>query len=136
MKTNPIIRSYQEEDAYDLCRLFAQLDYPTDKEQLSQRLIAVGNHEPIGMIGFAQMTMFEADEDYIRILALVVEKKFRRKGVARALMDAVKDFAKDAGITVLALNSARTEERTAAHRFYKNQGFEQNGYGFKLSVMK
>lgn len=146
MKTNLIIRPYQIEDCKHLCPLYAQLGYPVSVKGLEKRLSKLLTHDdyhfwiaaideyPVGFIGFARMYMFEADEDYIRILALVVDKDYRRKGIAAALIEKVKQFAKESGVESLALNSGITNERESAHLFYQNLGFEKSSFGFKCRL--
>lgn len=78
------------------------------------------------------MLFFENEGAYYRILILAVLQNYRRKGVATALIDAVKNRALSENIHVLALNSGDTLERQIAHRFYENYGFKQASRGYSL----
>ena len=146
LKIDLLIRSFQFEDCQGLVPLYAQLGYPVDVATLVHRLstmltkedyhllVAIMNDQVIGFIGFVQMKMFEADEDYIRILALVVDETARRQGVAQALLKRVKIFAKQKNIRNLAVNSGITSEREVAHAFYKKEGFIKVSFGFKCQI--
>ena len=146
LKIDLLIRSFQFEDCQGLVPLYAQLGYPVDVATLVHRLstmltkedyhllVAIMNNQVIGFIGFVQMKMFEADEDYIRILALVVDETARRQGIAQALLKRVKVFAKQKDIRNLAVNSGITSERQAAHAFYEKEGFIKVSFGFKCQI--
>ena len=146
MKKELLIRTFQLDDCQGLVPLYDQLGYPVDVATLAHRLPTILNKEDyhllvatiddqvIGFIGFVQMKMFEADEDYIRILALVVDEGARRQGIGQGLLERVKDFAKLRGIRNLAVNSGITSEREAAHAFYENEGFIKVSFGFKCQI--
>lgn len=122
MKKELLIRAFQPDDCQGLVPLYDQLGYPVDVATLAHRLptmltkedyhllVATMNDQIIGFIGFVQMKMFEADEDYIRILVLVVDETSRRQGIAQALLNRVKFFAKQKDIRNLAVNSGITSE--------------------------
>ena len=146
MKKELLIRAFQPDDCQGLVPLYAQLGYPTPVATLAKRLptmlthgdyhllVATIDDQVIGFIGFVQMKMFEADEDYIRILSLVVDEGARRQGIGQGLLERVKDFAKLRGIRNLAVNSGITSEREAAHAFYENEGFIKVSFGFKCQI--
>ena len=90
--------------------------------------------QPAGFVGLARMYMFEVDEGYIRILALVVDEQFRRQGIATSLLEGVKKFAIENEIKVLALNSGISTERSGAHTFYESTGFLKTRFGYKCSL--
>ena len=146
MKKELLIRAFQPDDCQGLVPLYDQLGYPVDVATLAHRLptmltkedyhllVATMNDQIIGFIGFVQMKMFEADEDYIRILVLVVDETSRRQGIAQALLNRVKFFAKQKDIRNLAVNSGITSEREAAHAFYEKEGFIKVTFGFKCQI--
>ena len=146
MKKELLIRTFQLDDCQGLVPLYDQLGYPVDVATLAHRLptilnkedyhllVATMNDQIIGFIGFVQMKMFEADEDYIRILALVVDETSRRQGIAQALLNRVKFFAKQKDIRNLAVNSGITSEREVAHAFYEKEGFIKVTFGFKCQI--
>jgi GNAT superfamily N-acetyltransferase len=63
---------------------------------------------------------------------LAVDPRRRSEGVGKALLDAVKAWARERGATHLELNSA--EPRTDAHRFYEREGagYRSKNFGWML----
>lgn len=122
--------------------LLLELGYPSRVEELSERLshlleqpdyellVYEEDGQVLGLIGYAKMYFFERKGAYLRILALIVDSRHRKKGIATALLDKVKDMGKKSGCQALALNSGLGEHRQTAHRFYKHYGFEQASIGF------
>lgn len=90
-------------------------------------LVADVNDIVIGFVGFLVMSAYEFEGDYIRILALAVDKEYQNIGVGMALLNAV-----DNDITTIALSSGA--ERTGAHCFYENRGYLKYGFGFKKEI--
>jgi ribosomal protein S18 acetylase RimI-like enzyme len=60
-------------------------------------------------------------EAHIRMLG--VDPSARRRGIARALMDEAEHLAREAGKTVMTLNT--TERMQAAQRMYEGLGYER-----------
>lgn len=58
----------------------------------------------------------------VNILGLAVSSVYRRKGVGKALMICVEEWAKERGIKEIRLNSGGT--RKEAHEFYRAIGFD------------
>ena len=63
---------------------------------------------------------------------LVVAPQARRRGVARALLDACVHEARSAGCHELKLESAH--HRGAAHRLYESYGFAHAGRAYRLPL--
>jgi GNAT superfamily N-acetyltransferase len=61
---------------------------------------------------------------------VVVDEKYRGKGIGRLLMEYCIDRAKEAGCYKIMLTSDK--RRTEAHEFYRSLGFEDSAYGFRL----
>jgi GNAT superfamily N-acetyltransferase len=59
---------------------------------------------------------------------LAVDPGCRSQGVGKALLDAIKVWARERGATHLELDSA--EARTDAHRFYEREGAEYRSYSY------
>ncbi len=59
---------------------------------------------------------------------LAVHPDRRSEGVGKALLDAMKAWARERGATHLELDSA--EGRTDAHRFYQREGYDYRSYSF------
>jgi len=80
------------------------------------------------MIGTLTYPSLEHNDPSGRIVALVILRTMRRRGIGRALIaKAEKDFV-ERGISRVALNTRLTRE--AAHKFYESLGYERNGFRF------
>jgi len=61
---------------------------------------------------------------------MVVDGRYRRKGIGRLLMDYAIAHARKAGCYKVQLLS--NKKRHEAHKFYRSLGFETSAYGFRL----
>jgi GNAT superfamily N-acetyltransferase len=61
---------------------------------------------------------------------VVVDEKYRSKGIGKLMMNSVKSLAKSAGCYKIILTSDNRRER--AHKFYKSLGFEASAQGFRF----
>jgi ribosomal protein S18 acetylase RimI-like enzyme len=133
-------------DAAALAQLMCELGYETTKSEMQMRLkrittdercrtfAAVCDGKVCGMISTVTYPSYEHNDLSGRILALVILRPMRRRGIGRALIaTAEKDFAQR-GIKRVALNTRLTREDT--HKFYESLGYERNGWRFvkQLSV--
>ena len=75
--------------------------------------------------GFAHNTQPFAVVEYV-----VVDEKYRSKGIGKKMMEAVKSYAKMAGCYKIMLTSDQRRER--AHKFYRSIGFESSAEGFRF----
>ncbi|EZH65668.1 hypothetical protein DH09_12485 [Bacillaceae bacterium JMAK1] len=133
-------------DVKSMSVLITQLGYPTSVKQMESRFdrikahgdyrtwLAVINGEVAGMIGAVKSYFYEKDGEYVRIVAFVVDEKHRGQGVGQRLMQKSEEWATRIGVTTIALNSGAKEERTNAHEFYINAGFQETNVGFTKSL--
>jgi ribosomal protein S18 acetylase RimI-like enzyme len=134
------IRAAEMNDAAALAQLMCELGYETTKSEMHMRLeriatdercrifVAVCRGKVCGMIGTLTYPSIEHNDPSGRIVALVILKMMRRRGIGRALIAiAEKDFAQR-GIRRIALNTQLTRED--AHKFYESLGYERNGFRF------
>jgi ribosomal protein S18 acetylase RimI-like enzyme len=141
-----IIRYAQPGDAAALAQLMCELGYETTKSEMQMRLqriatdercrtfVAVCDGNVCGMIGTLTYPSIEHNDPSGRIVALVILRTMRRRGIGRALLaTAEKDFAQR-GIRRIGLNTQLARED--AHKFYESLGYERNGWRFvkQLSV--
>jgi len=141
-----IIRYAQPGDAAALAQLMCELGYETTKSEMQIRLqriatdqryrtfVAVCDGNVCGMIGTLTYPSIEHNDPSGRIVALVILRTMRRRGIGRALLaTAEKDFAQR-GIRRIRLNTQLARED--AHKFYESLGYERNGWRFvkQLSV--
>lgn len=137
-----MIRSANEKDINGLAKLMGELGYPTTEIEMDQRfkkinanplyntIVAEINGEIVGMIGIIIGYRYEKNEDYIRIVALVVASDYRKQGIGGKLIREVEKLAKKQGIKSLVLNSGNRKDRNDAHQFYIQNGFEGRATGF------
>jgi len=141
-----IIRYAQPGDAAAVAQLMCELGYETTKSEMQMRLqriatdercrtfVAVSDGNVCGMIGTLTYPSIEHNDPSGRIVALVILRTMRRRGIGRALLaTAEKDFAQR-GIRRIALNTQLARED--AHKFYESLSYERNGWRFvkQLSV--
>lgn len=137
-----IIREYRLEDLEALTALMGDLGYPTDINNMQNRLerihstpmyytfVAEEAGSVVGMIGVRLVYYYEDDGLAAQIAALVTKREHQGKGIGRALVQFVEDWALEKGAAVLFLTSGIKEERKKAHEFYKAIGFDITGYRF------
>ena len=145
----PIIRRAMEKDIPRILELYRQLSLEPEKYKSSQvsdclkvfremsqypgytLLVAEDNGQVVGttvlavLPGFAHGTSPFAVVEYV-----VVDEKFRSKGIGRLLMESVISLAKEAGCYKIMLTSDLRRE--SAHKFYQSVGFQASAHGFRL----
>jgi GNAT superfamily N-acetyltransferase len=145
----PIIRRAIEKDIPRILELYRQLSFEPEKyrmppvnecrkvfRKMSQYpgytlLVAEDNGQVVGttvqaiLPGFAHGTSPFAVVEYV-----VVDEKYRSKGIGKLLMESVISLAKEAGCYKIMLTSDLRRER--AHKFYKSLGFQPSAQGFRF----
>ncbi|WP_188208067.1 GNAT family N-acetyltransferase [Alkalibacillus aidingensis] len=137
-----MIRPATSDDMVKLAYLIGELGYPTTEEEMKHRMEKI-NSSPeyktlvkekdgklVGMIGMILGYHYENNDNYVRIVALVVDSDYRNQGIGEQLMDEAEKWAKQNEATKLVLNSGNRRERHTAHRFYIRRGFEAKATGF------
>lgn len=141
-----MIREAKQEDVADLARLMGELGYPTTKDEMQNRFEKI-NSDPsyntqvieadgniVGMIGMILGYHYEKNDNYIRIVAMVVDSKFRKQGFGGKLIEKAEEWAREKGASKIVLNSGNRNERTDAHLFYERKGFEGKATGFYKEI--
>lgn len=135
-------RRFEREDILAITHLMTQLGYPSTSAQLSSRfekLVNLPNYhifiaelegEVVGFVGFMKQWAFEFDDPYVRVLALVVDEKHRRKNIGQCLMQEVENWARNNSCVAVTLNSGNRKERITAHQFYEQLGYAVKSTGF------
>ena len=139
---SPLIRLALSSDAPVLAELCGQLGYPSSEDQVRARLgdILTAGRPADGAL--PEAVVFVADVDGVvaawvhvfrpRLLesdgeaeigGLVVDERFRRCGLGRALMDRAEAWAAETGCRAVRLRSNVVRE--AAHAFYEVRGYER-----------
>jgi GNAT superfamily N-acetyltransferase len=134
------VRRCELDDAAAISELLDQLGYPTDAKSVRRRLerldasaadcifVAELDGSVVGLAGLHVSPSLEHDGDAGKVSALVVDETSRRRGIGRALMDAVEAEARERGCVLLFLTTA--ERRADAHAFYESIGLEETGRRF------
>lgn len=137
-----IVRDYHPDDLEACCSLMDDLGYPSTLEKLRNRMeriqlspmyftfVAEVNDKVVGMIGVRQLYSYEHDEIVTQISALVTKHEYQGKGIGKALIRYVENWAVAHESTVIVLTSGIKENRVSAHKFYRSVGFEVTGYRF------
>lgn len=140
------VRIAEERDLADLLSLYAQLS--PGGELPASDLAAARMRE---MRAWPGLTLFVATVDrgvvgtvtlvvvpnlthggrsWAQVENMVVDERHRGTGAGRALLDACRSVASEAGCYKLQLQSAN--QRDGAHRFYESCGFNASSLGFRL----
>ncbi len=129
-----MIRNAVLQDAQVIHALTAELGYSPSPETVSAQLEYLLNsdnqhvqlfehrEQPAGWIQFGK-TYRVGSEPFIEITGLVVSARFRRLGIASALVNQARGFA---AAENLKLRVRCNSQRSEAHRFYQALGFAVN----------
>jgi GNAT superfamily N-acetyltransferase len=114
--------------------LLEHLGYPTDEAAVHQRLDywlddpsswLIGAEDGETLVGVAALhvlPMLEVTGRFGRLVALVVDDRYRGRGVGGSLVSAAEEQARAAGCVLLEISSSR--HRNRAHEFYQRLGYE------------
>ena len=138
------IRDGELSDAPELAALMCELGYETTIAEMESRLIsilndpryktlvALNNDKICGMIGTVSASSYLHNDLSGRIIALVVSKELRQRGIgARLIAEAEKNLIQR-GITRVTV-TARFE-REKAHQFYEKLGYARTGFRFAKNL--
>lgn len=137
-----MIRKAVQEDVSQLAVLMGELGYPTTTEEMELRFSKINSNSMyntqvaeedgviVGMIGMILGFHYEKNENYVRIVALVVDSKHRKQGIGERLIEEAEGWAKEQRANRIVLNSGNRSERDGAHDFYVKRGFEGKATGF------
>ena len=138
------IRSATLADADAIARLMSELGYPTSARQMERRLafiladtsyrtfVASDGHAIVGVVGTRVGPMYEIDDPYGQIMAMVVASTHRRQGVGVRLVQAAESHFVERGAAVAIVTSAN--RRDDAHAFYERRGYTFDGRRYKKAL--
>jgi GNAT superfamily N-acetyltransferase len=127
-------------DATAIAALVTQLGYPTAGPEMQGRLARLLSHpehtmvvaqsagEVVGMASAEVGHALESDGTYGRITALVVDERWRGRGLGRLLMQRMERWCRERGAHRLTLTSG--DHRVDAHKFYEAIGYRSTGRRF------
>ena len=132
------IRAAEAADVEALADLMTQLGYETRASEMQMRMeaicanknyatfVAVSKGKVCGMIGTFTRYTYEYNSPSAMILALVVSKEMRGRGVGQVLIAAAEKNLAQRNIQRVAVNARF--ERKEAHEFYEKLGYTKNGF--------
>lgn len=127
-------------DALSLSRLLAELGYPTEAEEIPERLAALAEFpralaltavmgsEVIGLITSHIFPSIHARRPIAWITSLVVAHEHRGKGIGGELVLRAEQWAAAHGAGRVSVTSAL--HREATHLFYERRDYDRNGLRF------
>ena len=127
-------------DVNAVAALMTQLGYPSTPSQVNPRLtrmlahpdyagfVAEAASEVVALVLVHMEHGLEYDAIYGRIMGLVVDERFRGRGLGKQLMQYVERWCKDRGADRIVLTSAN--RRLDSHKFYDAIGYERTGLRF------
>ncbi|GGN91086.1 GNAT family N-acetyltransferase [Saccharibacillus kuerlensis] len=140
------VRRETDSEAEQLCELFGQLGYPTEPTALAARLRVLREHgdyvtlvaeqsdKLTGVITLHKEQPLLHDQSEIWVMALVVSENHRGEGIGGKLLKEAEKWASELGALYVKLNSGNRDERQAAHRFYRSQGYTAGSTGFSKRI--
>ena len=139
------IRIANVNDAASIVSLLDQLGYPTETEQLTDKIVRLINHPDEKLIVFddgsvkAVMSIhftpqLALDGDFAIISYFAVDEKARSEGIGRQMEDYCTKLAKDRNCDRIQVHCHI--RRTEAHRFYERQGYQESRKYFIKSLKK
>jgi GNAT superfamily N-acetyltransferase len=138
------VREVRVADAGRIAELLGQLGYPADEDAVGRRLerlersetdatwVAEADGELVGLVGIHVSQVLAYDGDAAKVSEIVVDDRYRRRGIGARLMEVAEGEARRRGCVVLFLTTA--ERRKDAHAFYRRLGFEETGRRFAKSL--
>lgn len=136
------IRKALHEDLESLCILMEELSgHPVSADQMANRLSFVDESQSdrlfvceegrriVGLLGFRIRENLEEVSRFGEVSAIVVQSGRRRMGTGRFMMDYAERLARQCGCVGMWLVSGFGKEEEA-HEFYRELGYEVNGYRF------
>ena len=123
----------------------SQLGYPTSSDEMKERLagilsdsdymtlIAEVEKDAVGVIGIGVGHYYEKNGVYGRLLALVVDERWRGRGIGASLVAHAEHWLKEHEVTSIVVNSGK--HRVEAHRFYIQLGYEETGVRLVKSLL-
>ena len=95
-------------------------------------LVATIGNEMIGALAAYELVKFEAERSEIYIYDLAVVETHRRKGVATALIEALKPIARECGAWVIMIQADPPDEAPVA--LYDKLGTRQKIFHYDIAV--
>jgi predicted N-acetyltransferase YhbS len=140
------IRMSTPEDAAAVSYLLEQLGYAVEPQRAAERisrlgdtgvdpiLLAVADGQMLGLIAMHLTQMLQYQAPVMRVTALIVDCRARRRAIGKLLMERAERLAAAAGCEFVELTSALG--RSEAHAFYRSIGYEPNSLRFRKILVE
>ncbi len=118
-----------------LVKLIDQLGYSIGDDEMKRNLfkylslknqdvwIAEIDEKIVGCIAVAITNYFHSESSFLRIIMMVVDKKYRRKGIGSKLMKTMEGYAIDMHSSHIEVSSGIHRKEMGFHEFYKHLGY-------------
>lgn len=141
-----LVRPPRLDEAGTIAALSVELGYPADAGDIRRRLdlllpddaqcvrVAISTDgSVVGWVHAARQLLMESGER-CELLGLVAAEEARGAGVGRALVEAVEEWARSAGLPLVSLRC--NVIRTQAHGFYEHLGYRnlKTQYAFRKAL--
>ena len=139
------IRPCTSDDAAAVSTLLGELGHTVSIRQAAEQVaelsktgadpifLAVADGQVLGLLAAHLCRMLQYASPILRVTALVVDQRARRRGVGKLLMERAEQVGFAAGCQFVELTSAM--DRTAAHAFYRTIGYEPNSLRFRKPLV-
>lgn len=129
------IREPNDRDTESLGRLMRQLGYPIEHNAMQKIIlryssltnqkawIAEKDGKVVGCIAVAITVCFHREGAFMRVIAMIVDQKFRKGGIGKALMQVAEDYANKMKCSHIELTSGVHREICGSHDFYRKLGY-------------
>lgn len=133
------IRPGSVEDSPLLLDLIDQLGYKISLPSLYENILAylrdpdrfllVSEIEGrvVGCIALDMAQTFHREGKSMRVVSLVVDCMYQKKGIGRSLLERAEDLARNNGCWIIELTSSFWRQRKGVHDFYVNRGYLKEG---------
>ena len=138
------IRPVHEDDAAALAELLAQLGHPLALDQVAANVrallaspgygtfAAVLEERVVGAVSAFATPVLHRPRPVGRVSVLVVDEALTGRGIGAALLGHAEEFLRALGCARIEVTSAT--HREAAHRFYRQHGYAQQGLRFSREL--
>ena len=140
------IRACTPEDSAAVSTLLGELGYTVSIRQATEQVtelgktgadpifLALADGQILGLLALHLSRMLQYPSPIVRVTALVVDRRARRRGVGKLLMQHAEQVGSAAGCEFVELTSAM--DRAEAHAFYRNIGYEPNSLRFRKPLVR
>ena len=138
------VRAVSEDDAPSISVLLSQLGHPLPPERLAANLstlrstpsygtfVALVHRQVVGVVSAFVTPVLHRPHPIGRISVLVVHEAFTGRGIGAVLLRYVESFLQGHGCARIEVTSGA--HREAAHHFYLQHGYAQQGVRFSREV--